>query len=155
MTQNLRIPGPTSCPEETLEELSSPDDQPPRTGVRRHAEADHGRLKTFFRTENDVFVFTTSGTGAMEAAIVNTLSAGDTILGRSIGEFGDRFIDIAEAYGADVTRLDFEPGTRPTRRPSPTRWRRTRDQGRPRHPQRDLDRRHQRRRARSARRSAP
>jgi aspartate aminotransferase-like enzyme len=69
------------------------------------------RLKTFFRTENEVYVLTTSGTGAMEAAIVNVLSPGDGVLSVSIGEFGDRFAEIAEAYGAKVTRLNFEPGT--------------------------------------------
>jgi aspartate aminotransferase-like enzyme len=69
------------------------------------------RLKMFFRTRQDVYIYTTSGTGAMEAAIVNTLSAGDKVLSVSIGEFGDRFAEIAEAYGADVTRQSFEPGT--------------------------------------------
>jgi aspartate aminotransferase-like enzyme len=69
------------------------------------------RLKRFFRTENDVYVITSSGTGAMEAAIVNTLSPGDHVLAVTIGEFGDRFASIAEAYGAQVRRLEFEPGT--------------------------------------------
>jgi aspartate aminotransferase-like enzyme len=69
------------------------------------------RLKLFFRTENEVYVYTTSGTGVMEAAIVNTLSEGDKLLSVSIGEFGDRFADIAEAFGAQVNRLKFEPGT--------------------------------------------
>jgi aspartate aminotransferase-like enzyme len=69
------------------------------------------RLKLFFRTEGDVYVLTTSGTGALEAAIVNTLSEGDKVLAVSIGEFGDRFGDIAETFGAQVTRLNFEPGT--------------------------------------------
>jgi aspartate aminotransferase-like enzyme len=69
------------------------------------------RLKLFFRTQNEVYVMTCSGTGVMEAAIVNTLSPGDRVLSVSIGEFGDRFFDIAEAYGCDVTKLAFEPGT--------------------------------------------
>jgi aspartate aminotransferase-like enzyme len=69
------------------------------------------RLKRFFRTENEVYVYTTSGTGVMEAAIVNTLSPGDHVLAVSIGEFGERFAKIAEAYSAQVRRLDFEPGT--------------------------------------------
>jgi aspartate aminotransferase-like enzyme len=69
------------------------------------------RLKRFFRTENEVYVYTTSGTGVMEAAIVNTLSPGDHVLAVSIGEFGERFAKIAEAYNAQVRRLDFEPGT--------------------------------------------
>jgi aspartate aminotransferase-like enzyme len=69
------------------------------------------RLKRFFRTENDVFILTSSGTSAMEAAIVNTLSPGDHVLAVTIGEFGDRFAAIARAYGAQVRVLSFEPGT--------------------------------------------
>jgi aspartate aminotransferase-like enzyme len=69
------------------------------------------RLKRFFRTENDVYLITASGTGAMEAAVVNVLSEGDKVLAVSIGEFGDRFAEVAEVYGALVTRLAFEPGT--------------------------------------------
>jgi aspartate aminotransferase-like enzyme len=69
------------------------------------------RLKRFFRTENEVYVLTSSGTSAMEAAIVNTLSPGDHVLAVTIGEFGDRFASIAEAYAAHVRRLEFEPGT--------------------------------------------
>jgi aspartate aminotransferase-like enzyme len=69
------------------------------------------RLKRFFRTENEVYVLTSSGTSAMEAAIVNTLSPGDHVLAVTIGEFGDRFALIAEAYSAQVRRLEFEPGT--------------------------------------------
>ncbi|HEY7269314.1 MAG TPA: alanine--glyoxylate aminotransferase family protein [Dehalococcoidia bacterium] len=69
------------------------------------------RLKTFFRTANDVYVLTTSGTGAMETAVVNTLSAGDKVLVVSIGEFGERFQEICRVYGAEVTKVSFEPGT--------------------------------------------
>jgi aspartate aminotransferase-like enzyme len=70
-----------------------------------------GRLKEFFRTQSEVYVLTASGTGAMEAAVVNVLSPGDGVLAVSIGEFGDRFAKIADAFGAKVTKLDFEPGT--------------------------------------------
>jgi aspartate aminotransferase-like enzyme len=69
------------------------------------------RLKTFFRTENEVYVLTTSGTGAMETAVVNVLSPGDRVLVVSIGEFGQRFADICGAYGVEATKLEFEPGT--------------------------------------------
>ena len=108
--QNLRIPGPTPCPPETLEELSrqminhrGPEFAALQTRIME-------RLKQFFRTENEVYVFTASGTGVMEAAIVNVLSPGDKVLAVTIGEFGDRFAEIAAAYGAEVTRLTFEPG---------------------------------------------
>jgi len=68
------------------------------------------RLKEFFLTQNDLFILTTSGTGAMETTVVNTLSPGDRVLVISIGAFGDRFANIAEAYGAVVSRLDYEWG---------------------------------------------
>jgi aspartate aminotransferase-like enzyme len=67
-------------------------------------------LKLFYETDNDVYILTSSGTGGMEAAIVNTLSPGDKVLAVSIGVFGDRFAEIAEAYGAKVTRLTFPLG---------------------------------------------
>jgi aspartate aminotransferase-like enzyme len=68
------------------------------------------KMKKIFRTEGDVLILTSSGTGAMEAAVVNTLSPGDRVLSVSIGVFGDRFAEIAETFGADVVRLKFEWG---------------------------------------------
>ena len=67
-------------------------------------------LKTVMMTANDVYFITASGTGAMEAAVVNTLSPGDRVLSIIIGAFGERFAEIAEAYGTDVTRLVFDLG---------------------------------------------
>ena len=143
--QNLRIPGPTPCPPETLGELSRQmiNHRGPEFADMQARIMD--RLKKFFRTSNDVYVYTTSGTGAMEAAIVNTLSPGDKVLSISIGEFGDRFGEIAAAYGANVTRYNFDPGTeadaavdRPGAGQGPG------VQGSARHAQRDLDRRDQR-----------
>ena len=55
-------------------------------------------------------MLTCAGSGGLEAAIVNTLSPGDRVLGVSIGSFGDRFAKIAGIYGADVTKLDVEWG---------------------------------------------
>jgi len=68
------------------------------------------KLKQAFQTKGDVFLLTGSGTGGMEAAIVNTLSSGDKVLSISNGAFGERFADIAEGYGAKVIRLSFEWG---------------------------------------------
>jgi aspartate aminotransferase-like enzyme len=67
-------------------------------------------MKPYFGTTSDVAVITTAGSGGLEAAIVNTLSPGDRVLGVSIGSFGDRFAKIAGIYGADVTRVDAEWG---------------------------------------------
>jgi aspartate aminotransferase-like enzyme len=68
------------------------------------------RVKEVFLTQNDVYILTTSGTGVMETAVVNTLSPGDRVLAISGGAFGDRFANIAKTYGADVSRLDVEWG---------------------------------------------
>jgi aspartate aminotransferase-like enzyme len=68
------------------------------------------RLKSFFQTANDVLILTGSGTGALEAAVVNTLSPGDRVLAVTVGAFGDRFAEIAEAFGAEVVRLRFPLG---------------------------------------------
>jgi aspartate aminotransferase-like enzyme len=67
-------------------------------------------IKPIFKTRNPVIIYPASGTGAWEAALVNTLSPGDRVLGVSIGSFGDRFAKIARTYGADVTKLDVEWG---------------------------------------------
>jgi aspartate aminotransferase-like enzyme len=69
------------------------------------------RLEPFFGTEQEPLLLTGSGTGALEAAIVNVLSPGDEVLAVTIGVFGDRFADIAEAFGASVHRLQAEWGT--------------------------------------------
>src|SRR5262245_61518120 len=67
-------------------------------------------LKRCLRTEGDVLTLTGSGTGGLEAAVVNTLSPGDPVLAVTIGWFGDRIADIASAFGADVERLAFPAG---------------------------------------------
>jgi aspartate aminotransferase-like enzyme len=68
------------------------------------------KLKQLFQTKNDVFLLTGSGTGGLEAAIVNTLSPGDKVLSVSIGVFGERFAAIAGQFGAEVIPLRFEWG---------------------------------------------
>jgi aspartate aminotransferase-like enzyme len=67
-------------------------------------------LKQAFRTQGDVQIFPASGTGGLEAAVVNTLSPGDRVVAVPTGAFGQRFAEIAEAYGADVRRLEVEWG---------------------------------------------
>jgi len=106
----LRVPGPTPCPPKALEAMGRQ--------MINHRGGEFGeilrstteKLKQAFQTKGDVFLLTASGTGGMEAAIVNTLSPGDRVLSISNGFFAERFGDIAEQYGAEVTRLTFEWG---------------------------------------------
>ena len=108
---NLRIPGPTPCPDYVLEAMNRDmiNHRGPefRAMLLRITE----RLKQVFQTSNEVIILTGSGTGAMEASVVNILSPGDVVLSVSIGEFGERLAEIAETYGASVVRLSFPMGT--------------------------------------------
>ncbi|MBE9501113.1 MAG: alanine--glyoxylate aminotransferase family protein [Chloroflexi bacterium] len=107
----LRIPGPTPIPPEILNVLSR---QMINHRGPQFAELIQGMtaiLKQMFQTKGDVLILTGSGTGGMEAAIVNTLSPGDKVLVVSNGAFGERFADIAEGFGAQVERLRFEWGS--------------------------------------------
>ena len=67
-------------------------------------------MKPYFGTTGDIAILSCAGTGGLEAAVVNTLSPGDRVLGVSIGAFGDRFAKIAEAYGATVDKVAAEWG---------------------------------------------
>ena len=107
---NLRIPGPTPCPEDVLKEMSRQmiNHRGPEFAELLNDVTD--KLKTLFQTRNDVFLLTCSGTGGLEAAVVNVLSPGDRVLAVSIGVFGDRFAAIARQFGADVVPLNYEWG---------------------------------------------
>ena len=108
--QNLRTPGPTPCPAEVLEAVGGAmiNHRGPefKDLILRTTE----KLKQVFMTKNQLYILSASGTGAMEAAVVNTLSPGDRVLAVSIGYFGDRLADVASGYGADVTKLEVEWG---------------------------------------------
>ncbi len=107
---NLRIPGPTPLPPEVLKALTTPMiSHRGSEYVALHTET-VDMVKAFFQTKNDVFIFTCSGTGMMEASIVNTLSPGDHVLAVTIGLFGDRYLHVARALGLEVTELRFPMG---------------------------------------------
>lgn len=110
MQLNLRIPGPTPLPPEVLESVAKQ--------MINHRGPEYAQLqaevlstlKQFYVTEGDVLLFSGSGTGGLEAAVVNTLSPGDRVLAVCIGAFGDRFASIAEAHSAQVERLNVPWG---------------------------------------------
>lgn len=108
---NLRTPGPIPVPDDILENMSRQmiNHRGPefKDILYRTTEG----VKRVFETKNDVFIMTSSGTGAMEAAVVNTLSPGDKVVNVSVGVFGARFGEIASVFGADVVHLDFPYGT--------------------------------------------
>ena len=106
----LRIPGPTPIPDEILQVMSRQMINHRGPQFTEMIQSMTATLKEMFQTKGDVLILTGSGTGGMEAAIVNTLSPGDKVLAVSNGFFGERFADIAEQFGAQVERLRFEWG---------------------------------------------
>ena len=107
---NLRLPGPTPVPDDVVAAMGKPMIDHRGVAFAEIFNRLTENLKKAFETKNDVLVLTSSGTGAMEAAIANTLSPGDKVLAVSIGNFGDRFSRIAKIYGADVVDLKFPEG---------------------------------------------
>jgi aspartate aminotransferase-like enzyme len=107
---NLRIPGPTALPPSVREVGGRQmiNHRGPEFAAMLARIMDG--MRPYFGTSSDIAVLSSAGTGGLEAAVVNTLSPGDRVLGVSIGSFGDRFARIAETYGAEVTRLEVEWG---------------------------------------------
>ncbi len=108
--QLLMIPGPTAVPQSILLAGARPMINHRGPEFKAALEACTEGLKRVFRTKDEIFILTASGTGGLEAAIVNFLSPGDHVLSVSIGVFGNRFASIASTYGAEVEKLDFEMG---------------------------------------------
>jgi len=107
----LQIPGPTLVPERIVRAMSQPiiDHRGPRFAAL--VEACLEGLKGVFKTRNGhVILYPGSGTGAWEAALVNTLSPGDRALGVVNGHFSTGFARTAEAYGIEVERIEVEYG---------------------------------------------
>ena len=107
---NLRIPGPTSLPPSVKEAGGRQMINHRGPEFRELLDRLQAGMKPYFGTTGEIAILSCAGTGGLEAAIVNTLSPGDRVLGVSIGAFGDRFAKIAEAYGANVDRVAAEWG---------------------------------------------
>jgi aspartate aminotransferase-like enzyme len=109
----LVTPGPTPVPPEVLAATALP--------MVHHRSADFrdtftrvlDRLQTVYGTENDVLLFTSAGTAAMESAVANVCSPGDRVLVVSHGYFGERWAAIAKGYGLEVEHVRYEWGELP------------------------------------------
>src|SRR5205809_7205074 len=107
----LQIPGPTLVPERSVRAMSQPsiDHRGPRFAALVQVCLDG--LKRFFQTRTGhVILYPGSGTGAWEAAIVNTLSPGDRVLACVNGHFSTGFARTAGAYGIDRERVEVPYG---------------------------------------------
>jgi aspartate aminotransferase-like enzyme len=106
----LLTPGPTPLPSQISSAMARPiihHRTPQFQEILKEASLG---LKWAFQTANDVFIISSSGTGAMEAAVINLLSSGDTALVVQGGKFGERWAEIAKAYGINIEIIDVEWG---------------------------------------------
>lgn len=106
----LMIPGPTPVPESVLLEIAKHPIGHRSSEFSSILEEVYANLKYVFRTENDVFMFTSSGTGAMCAALENLINEGDKVLSLVLGNFGNRWAKIAESRGAIVEKIEVDAG---------------------------------------------
>lgn len=106
----LMIPGPTPVPEKVLLAMAKhPIGHRSSDFSKIIAEINDG-LKWLHQTKNEVLSLNVSGTGAMEASIINFVSPGDRVLVGVNGKFGDRWAQICEVFGLNTTRITAEWG---------------------------------------------
>src|SRR5215210_2879131 len=101
MKQRLLTPGPTPVPEETLLELAKPMIFHRTSEFRAMLKEVVEDLQYVFQTKNLVLPLTCSGTGALEAALVNCVPQGDKIICLIAGRFGERWKNLAKTFGIE------------------------------------------------------
>ena len=106
----LMIPGPTPVPESVLLAMAKHPIGHRSNEFSEILKDVYADLKWLFQTKNEVFIYAASGTGAMEAALSNLVNQGDKVLSLIIGNFGARWVKIAQSRGAVVEKIEVELG---------------------------------------------
>lgn len=106
----LLTPGPTPLPPQVCEALGRPIIHHRTPQFQAILKEVNEGLKYVFQTTGDCFILTSSGTGAMECAVVNLLSPLDAALVVHAGKFGERWTEICKAYGINTEVIDVEWG---------------------------------------------
>jgi len=106
----LLTPGPTPVPQDVLNEMANPIIHHRTPNFKAIFKETNELLKYVFQTTNPIITFASSGTGAMEASVVNTLSKGDKAIVIIGGKFGERFMEICKAYGVEVIEVKVNNG---------------------------------------------
>ena len=109
----LFTPGPTPVPPQVLEAMSRPIIHHRSSDFRSILGSCLDRLRSVYRTEGEVLLYTASGTGGMESAISNLTRPGDRVAVVSAGHFGERWAGMAENFGCRVEQLEYEWGEAP------------------------------------------
>jgi aspartate aminotransferase-like enzyme len=109
--ERLFTPGPTPLLMEAQARTLTAANVHHRTEAFRKIMAETtALLKYYYGTQNDVLIFASSGTGAMEGALTNLLSPGERVLVGTAGKFGERWLGLAEAYGIEAVKVESPYG---------------------------------------------
>ncbi len=106
----LMIPGPTPVPESVLLDMAKHPIGHRSAEFSKILSSVYEDLKLLFQTKNDVIIYTSSGTGAMDAALSNLINPGDKVLSLIIGNFGSRWAKIAASRAAIVDKIEVDAG---------------------------------------------
>ena len=106
----LFTPGPTPLLPEAQAALAAPALHHRTKAFQAVLDRVRENLKYFFNTANDVLFFSSSGTGAMEAAVSNLFSPGDRVVVATAGKFGERWVELGQAFGLQVEKVDAPYG---------------------------------------------
>lgn len=110
MKERLFTPGPTPVPERVISKMGQPLVHHRSKEFSALLQEVTEGLRYVFQTESDVLILTSSGTGAMEAAVANFLSPGDVVLTIEGGKFGERWTEICRAYGVQAQPIQVPWG---------------------------------------------
>ena len=110
----LMTPGPTPVPPQVLAAMALPIVHHRSPDFRPTYRQCLDRLKDVYRTQSEVLLYTASGTAGLESVVANLTSPGDRVVAVSAGYFGERWADIARAYGCDVEHIAYEWGETPS-----------------------------------------
>jgi len=110
MKQTLMTPGPVPLPPEVLDVLALPMEHHRTPEFMALFARVLENLKHVFATSERAYIHTSTGSGGLESAIVNCISPGDHVVAIVSGKFGERWADMAETFGARVTRVNVEWG---------------------------------------------
>jgi aspartate aminotransferase-like enzyme len=114
MEKLVMLPGPTNVPQSVMLSMAKPIINHRSTAFSHLYKRVVGMAKQVFGTEEDVIIFSSSGTGGVEAAVINLIRKGDTVVVPVFGEFSSRVADTVETYGGIAVRVESPYGCHPT-----------------------------------------
>lgn len=104
------IPGPTMIPQRILNAMNTQAVGHRTAFFEEIIKEVTGKLKKVFRTKRDVYILTSSGSGAMEASVANFVNEGDKVLVLINGKFGERFASLNKTFGANLNKIVYPLG---------------------------------------------